>query len=61
MVSFVYQGYATSVCTEIMLNALCRGILAGDYLSDLLFAVDRHGQLLAPPVFFSSKTEELNV
>ncbi len=38
--------FATSVCTEMLNVRTCTAAMAGEYLSDLLFAIDYHCQLL---------------
>jgi hypothetical protein len=59
--SFLKFWQLQSVLKDNECTDMHRGLMAGKCLSDLLLAVDRHGQLLVPPVFFSSNTEVLSV
>jgi hypothetical protein len=59
--SFLWFSEPQSELKDVECIDMYSGLGTGKCLSDLLFTVDRHGQLLAPPVFFSSNTEVLSV
>jgi hypothetical protein len=50
-----------SILKDVECTDMHSRLMAGNYSSDLLFAVDHHGQLLVSPVFVSSNTVVLSV